>query len=189
MIQGMRERGTRPHGQALEQERCPGVLCLPRTPSHKDHHERRGRKRKAKEDHGNDEPYHDLGLGFEDELRLRLQDDACQEIDSFSCVKRALRAPACARMPECSAGQHTAGVLSGRGKATGQDAAGRDSHHKAHHGANNNVDYWNEDGNPKDPELGLNLRTTTAQASSDAGAFPARATLAKQPPGFKGTRA
>jgi hypothetical protein len=128
-------------------------------------------------------------LGFEDELRLRLQDDACQEIDSFSCVKRALRAPACARMPECSAGQHTAGVLSGRGKATGQDAAGRDSHHKAHHGANNNVDYWNEDGNPKDPELGLDLRTTTAQASSDAGAFPARATLAKQPPGFKGTRA
>jgi hypothetical protein len=101
MIQGVRERGTRPHGQALEQERCPELF--PSRPSHEDHHERRGRKRKAKKDHGNDEPYHDLGLGFEDELRLRLQDDTCQDTDSVSCVKRALLAPACARMPECSA--------------------------------------------------------------------------------------
>ena len=76
---------------------------FPSRPSHEDHHERRGRKRKAKKDHGNDEPYHDLGLGFEDELRLRLQDDTCQDTDSVSCVKRALLAPAYARMPECSA--------------------------------------------------------------------------------------
>ena len=54
------------------------------------------------------------------------------------------------------------------GRATGEDAAGRNAHHKAHHRAYDHVDHRNEDGDPEDPKVGSNLLASFTTSTETA---------------------